>query len=75
MQIKLLTYNIHKGFNWRNSQATIKKIKEAIVSSGVDLVFLQEIVGENSSAKITVSLFCKLIVAIDVRMVRNTIAC
>lgn len=47
MQIKLLTYNIHKGFNWRNSQATIRKIKEAIVSSGVDLVFLQEIVGEN----------------------------
>ncbi len=47
MQIKMLTYNIHKGFNWRNSQATIKKIKEAIVSSGVDVVFLQEIVGEN----------------------------
>ena len=47
MQLKILTYNIHKGFNWRNSKLTIKKIKEAISQVDVDIVFLQEIVGEN----------------------------
>lgn len=47
MQLKILTYNIHKGFNWRNSQITIRKIKKAIEQTEVDLVFLQEIVGEN----------------------------
>lgn len=47
MQLKILTYNIHKGFNWRNSELTIKKIKDALKQTDADIVFLQEIVGEN----------------------------
>lgn len=47
MQIKILTYNIHKGLNWLNNKVTIANIKQAIIETDVDLVFLQEIVGEN----------------------------
>lgn len=47
MRLKVLTYNIHKGFNWRNSELTLKKIKAALKSTDADIVFLQEIVGEN----------------------------
>lgn len=47
MRLKLLTYNIHKGFNWNNRRYFIKEIKEFINSTQADLVFLQEVVGEN----------------------------
>lgn len=48
MKLKLLTYNIHKGFDWRNKNYFLKEIKDLINSTGANLVFLQEVVGQNS---------------------------
>jgi endonuclease/exonuclease/phosphatase family metal-dependent hydrolase len=48
MRLKVLSYNIHKGFNWNNSQLTIKAIKNTLQTTYADIVFLQEVVGENT---------------------------
>lgn len=47
MRLKVLSYNIHKGFNWNNSQLTIDGIKQTIHATHAEVVFLQEVVGEN----------------------------
>jgi endonuclease/exonuclease/phosphatase family metal-dependent hydrolase len=47
MKIKILSYNIHKGFNTFNTQFLLAEMKSAIKETGCDLVFLQEVVGEN----------------------------
>lgn len=48
MDISLLTYNIHKGFRIGNKRFILHEIRELIRSTGVDLVFLQEVIGENT---------------------------
>lgn len=52
--IRILTYNIHKGFSTGNRQFVLKKIKESIIALRADVVFLQEVIGqhERHSAKI-----------------------
>lgn len=45
--LKVLTYNIHKGFSTGNFRFVLHQIREAIEISDVDLVFLQEIQGEH----------------------------
>lgn len=45
--LKVLSYNIHKGFNASNSSFVLKEIRQAIRRSGADLVFLQEVLGEH----------------------------
>jgi endonuclease/exonuclease/phosphatase family metal-dependent hydrolase len=47
MSIKILTFNIHKGFNWNNSELTIQRLKKSLETIHPDIVFLQEVVGEN----------------------------
>jgi endonuclease/exonuclease/phosphatase family metal-dependent hydrolase len=47
MKIKILTYNIHKGFDWSNRNYFIKDIKDLIKESAADIVFLQEVVGQS----------------------------
>ena len=47
MLLKVLTYNIHKGLNWNNSQLTISRIKDVLHQTDAEIVFLQEVVGEN----------------------------
>ncbi len=49
MNLKVLSYNIHKGFNWNNKKYFLQDIKSLIEQSGADLVFLQEVVGQNQS--------------------------
>jgi endonuclease/exonuclease/phosphatase family metal-dependent hydrolase len=44
----VLSYNIHKGFSM-DRRFILRKIKEAIRATDADLVFLQEVVGENSA--------------------------
>jgi endonuclease/exonuclease/phosphatase family metal-dependent hydrolase len=46
MNISTLSFNIHKGFNWSNSSFTLHQLKEQIQSTNVDIVFLQEVHGE-----------------------------
>jgi endonuclease/exonuclease/phosphatase family metal-dependent hydrolase len=48
MILKILSYNIHKGFDWNNKNYFLKEIKDFIRASDVDLVFLQEVVGKNT---------------------------
>lgn len=48
MKIKVMTYNIHKGFDVFNTRFVLHEIKKAIQASGADIVLLQEVVGENS---------------------------
>ncbi len=45
--MRLLSYNIHKGFSSLNSRFLLEEIREAIRLVDADLVFLQEVVGEN----------------------------
>jgi len=44
---KVLTYNIHKGFNTGNRQFVLHQIREALRVTGADLLFLQEMQGEH----------------------------
>ena len=46
-QLKVLSYNIHKGFNAKNSSFVLKEIRQAIRHTACDLVFLQEVLGEH----------------------------
>lgn len=47
MQLKVLSHNIHKGFNWSKTRVTLEKLAFAIQEQNADIVFLQEIVGED----------------------------
>ena len=46
-RFKILSYNIHKGFSLDN-RFVLSAIKEAIQSTGVEIAFLQEVIGENA---------------------------
>lgn len=46
--LKVLTYNIHKGFSSLNRRFVLEAIREAIQTTGSEMVFLQEVVGEHS---------------------------
>jgi endonuclease/exonuclease/phosphatase family metal-dependent hydrolase len=44
---RILTLNIHKGFSMSNRQFTLELIRENLRESEANVVFLQEVVGEN----------------------------
>jgi len=46
--IRVLSYNIHKGFNTGNAKFVLHHIKEAIQLIDADIVFLQEVLGQHS---------------------------
>ncbi len=45
--IRLLTLNTHKGFSPLNRRFVLHELREAIRTTAADIVFLQEVVGEN----------------------------
>jgi endonuclease/exonuclease/phosphatase family metal-dependent hydrolase len=45
--LRVLSYNIHKGFSTGNRKFVLHQIREAIRSVRADLVFLQEVLGEH----------------------------
>lgn len=45
--LKVISYNIHKGFNLGNTRFVLSEIRKAIESVHPDLVFLQEVQGEH----------------------------
>lgn len=47
MQLKVLTYNIHKGFDATQRRYVLHRIRDAIVALEADIVFLQEVQGEH----------------------------
>lgn len=46
-RLRILSYNIHKGFSLGNQKYILDLIKESIQQFHVDLVLLQEVVGKN----------------------------
>ena len=54
-ELKVLTYNIHKGFSVGNRRFVLHEIKEALRHVDADIVFLQEIQGEHQRRKNHVS--------------------
>ena len=51
MRLKILSYNIHKGFDWNNRNYGLQEMKDLIKSTDAEIVFLQEVVGENKIFK------------------------
>ena len=49
--IKVLTYNIHKGFSTSNLRFILHEIKDSLRQVDADVVFLQEIQGERTISK------------------------
>ncbi|MGE4133685.1 MAG: endonuclease/exonuclease/phosphatase family protein [Bdellovibrionales bacterium] len=45
MQIRILTYNMHKGFCFYSRQYVLRELREAIRQVNADIVFLQEVMG------------------------------
>ena len=47
MKLKILTWNIHKGFDISNRRMIISEAREAMRATGADVIFLQEVQGEH----------------------------
>ncbi|MGE0527319.1 MAG: endonuclease/exonuclease/phosphatase family protein [Bdellovibrionales bacterium] len=45
MKLRVLTYNMHKGFCFYSRQYVLQELRQAIRSVDADLVFLQEVMG------------------------------
>lgn len=45
--LKVLTYNIHKGFTQFNTKYILNEIKNAVMGIEVDIIFLQEVMGSD----------------------------
>jgi endonuclease/exonuclease/phosphatase family metal-dependent hydrolase len=45
---KVLTVNVHKGFNFFNRRFILDELREAVRHVGADIVFLQEVLGEHA---------------------------
>jgi len=52
--LRLLTVNIHKGYNAFNRRFVLHELREAVRAVGSDLVFLQEVEGASGSASAAV---------------------
>ncbi len=46
--LHILTINIHKGFTILNKRFMLHHLRDAIISIHADIVFLQEVIGENT---------------------------
>jgi endonuclease/exonuclease/phosphatase family metal-dependent hydrolase len=47
MHLRVLTYNIHKGFSVGNRRFVLGQMRERIAETGADLVLLQEVLGQH----------------------------
>jgi endonuclease/exonuclease/phosphatase family metal-dependent hydrolase len=45
--LRILTYNIHKGFNAGNRRFVLHQIRDALIAADADVMFLQEMQGEH----------------------------
>jgi len=47
MKLSFLTINAHKGFSALNKRFALPELRECVHASGADIVFMQEVVGQN----------------------------
>ncbi len=52
MKLRILSYNIHKGFNWLGNKYMFEECVEALRRLNLDVLFLQEISGQVKSKKV-----------------------
>jgi len=50
--IKIISYNIHKGFNVSNRDYVLPKMRAALRERDADLIFLQEVQGKHKKRKL-----------------------
>jgi len=50
-KLRILTYNIHKGFSAGNRRFILHQLREALIQSDADILFLQETQGEHLKHK------------------------
>ncbi len=55
MKIRIISYNIHKGFDTLGVSFALHQIKKALISTKADILLLQEVVGENHNHKKNIS--------------------
>lgn len=46
-ELKILTYNVHKGFTLGNRRFVLDEIKQSLELTNADILFLQEVVGKS----------------------------
>lgn len=46
-KLRVISYNIHKGFNFSNAQFILRELKEMLKEREADILFLQEVIGKN----------------------------
>jgi endonuclease/exonuclease/phosphatase family metal-dependent hydrolase len=46
--LRVLTYNIHKGFSYGNRRFVLHQIRQSLLTTEADLLFLQEMQGEHA---------------------------
>lgn len=46
--LRVLTYNIHKGFSYGNRRFVLHQIRQSLITTEADLLFLQEMQGEHA---------------------------
>lgn len=51
MKLKVMTYNIHKGFSTGGVKYILRTIKEALSTTAADIVLLQEVVGQHRKSE------------------------
>lgn len=51
MKIRILSYNIHKGFTIGNTDFILERIRNAMREVNADVLFLQEVLGEHSDER------------------------
>jgi endonuclease/exonuclease/phosphatase family metal-dependent hydrolase len=51
--LRIVTYNIHKGFSAGNRRFVLHQMREALLSTDADILFLQEMQGEHTKHQIT----------------------
>src|SRR5579864_1075315 len=52
MGIRVLSYNIHKGFNASNNTFVLPQMRDAILTTNTDILFLQEAQGKQHPRKL-----------------------
>jgi endonuclease/exonuclease/phosphatase family metal-dependent hydrolase len=57
VKLKILSYNIHKGFSLGNTRFVLSEIRDAIQAVHADIVFLQEVLGEHSGHRRRIEAF------------------
>lgn len=51
MKLRVITYNIHKGYSLGGMQYILQKIKKALSTTSADIVLLQEVVGVQTKSE------------------------